>query len=156
MKLDQTIILGTGAGISPSVLLIRFRSPSQAKLLPVRFNHGRNAYHLHHLFLLMCALDGLQPRKSAPSEDFGHRLHPISHRPVEHAALDICHSLSGWPVPPERCAAVAAEVARHGVTRVGGRGVLLGGASNTELRRGYDPVEAKCRAGDPLAVTAVA
>lgn len=52
--------------------------------------------------------------------------------------------------------AVSTKVARHGVTRVGGGGVLLERVSDTELRRGHDPVEAGGRTRDPLAVSAVA
>lgn len=112
--------------------------------------------HLHHLVLLVCSLDSLQPRESAPGEDLSHWLPPISCGAVERAALDISHALGGRPIPPECRAAAATEVARHGVTRVGGRGVLLGRPGDAELRCGHDPVEAEGRSGDPLAVAAVA
>lgn len=112
--------------------------------------------HLHHLHLLVRSLDGLQPRESAPGEDLSHWLRPISRGAIEHAALDISHALGGRPIPPDCRAAVATEVACHGVTRVGGRGVLHGRSGDAELRCEHDPVESEGRAGDPMAVAAVA
>lgn len=91
----------------------------------------------------MGALDSLQPRKSAPGEDLSQWLHPSSRRTIKHAAFDISHALGGGPVPPECCTAVSTEVARHGVARIGGGGILLGRASDSELRRGHNQVEAE-------------
>lgn len=47
-------------------------------------------------------------------------------------------------------------MAYHVVARVGSRVVLLGRAGNAELILGNGPIEGEGRAGDPLAVEAVA
>lgn len=70
---------------------------------------------LCHLLLLMRAINSLQPRDSAPGKNLGHWLAAEDRHAVKHACLNIRHALAGGSVPPECCAAIAAEVAYHGV-----------------------------------------
>lgn len=110
----------------------------------------------HHLLLLMRTLDSLQPREPAPGEYLGHWPPAKGCCAVKHSRLDICYSLAARSVPVECCATSATKVARHDVSRVGSRAVLLRGAGDTDLIQRYGPVEGEGRAGDPLAVEAVA
>lgn len=104
----------------------------------------------------MRTLNSLQPRDPTFGEDLSHWLPAEGRHAVQHSRLDICHALAGRPIPVECGAAGATKVARHGVSRVGSRGVLLGGTGNTDLLQRRRPVEGEGRAGDPLAVEAVA